>query len=183
MLNSHTAPTLILFFFLMIRRPPRSTLFPYTTLFRSLAGTDLDAILIAAPNDTHRDICIDAAAAGKHVLCEKPLALNLSQADEMVAACSAAGVVLCYAENLVFAPMYERLRGLSRRGSVGEPFLVKQSQSHGGPYSPWFWDIERAGGGVLLDMGCHSIHSICWTLGAWPVAVTATLGRYTHAEK
>jgi myo-inositol 2-dehydrogenase/D-chiro-inositol 1-dehydrogenase len=88
-----------------------------------------------------------------------------------------------YAENLVFVPMYQRVRDLARRGGIGEPFLVKQAQCHGGPYSPWFWDVDRAGGGVLLDMGCHSIHSICWTIGAWPEAVTATMGRYAHAEK
>jgi myo-inositol 2-dehydrogenase / D-chiro-inositol 1-dehydrogenase len=148
-----------------------------------IADGAIDAVLIAAPNDAHRDICVAAAQAGKHVLCEKPLALNLAEADEMVAACGGAGVSLVYAENLLFAPMYQRVRELSQRGSVGKPFLVKQAQCHGGPYSPWFWDVERSGGGVLLDMGCHSIHSICWTIGAWPVAVTATLGRYAHAEK
>ena len=148
-----------------------------------IASADIDAVLIATPNDTHRDICLAAARAGKHVLCEKPLALNLPEADEMVAACESAGVSLLYAENLLFAPMYGRVRQLAQRGSVGAPFLVKQAQCHGGPYSPWFWDVERAGGGVLLDMGCHSIHSICWTIGAWPIAVTATLGRYAHAEK
>ncbi len=148
-----------------------------------LANADIDAVLIATPNDLHHEICLAAAAAGKHVLCEKPLALSLAQADEMIAACERAGVVLMYAENLLFAPMYNRVRALARRGDIGAPFLVKQMQSHGGPYAPWFWDVERAGGGVLLDMGCHSIHSICWTMGAWPDAVTATLGRYAHADK
>lgn len=148
-----------------------------------VASPEIDAIAIACPNDTHRDIAVAAAAAGKHVLCEKPLAMSLAQADEMVDACKRAGVVLMYAENLLFVPMYQRVRELAQRGSIGQPFLVKQAQCHGGPYSPWFWDVERAGGGVVLDMGCHSIHAICWTMGAWPEAVTATMGRYAHAEK
>lgn len=101
----------------------------------------------------------------------------------MVAAAREAGTVLMYAENLLFVPMYQRVRELARRGRVGQPFLVKQAQCHGGPYSPWFWDIERAGGGVVLDMGCHSIHAVCWMMDAWPEAVTATMGRYAHAEK
>lgn len=144
---------------------------------------ELDAVAIAAPNDVHHDVCLAAADAGKHVLCEKPLAMNLDQAGRMVAACKRAGVVLMYAENLLFAPMYVRVGELARKGSVGAPFLVKQSQSHGGPYSEWFWDVERAGGGVLLDMGCHSIHTICATMGAWPEAVSATLGRYVHGAR
>jgi predicted dehydrogenase len=148
-----------------------------------IAEADIDAVAIAAPNDLHFDACVLAARNGKHVLCEKPLALSLAQADGMIDACREAGVVLFYAENLLFAPMYRRLRELARRGSVGEPFLVKQAQCHGGPYSPWFWDVERAGGGVLLDMGCHSIHSICDTMGGWPEAVTATIGRYKHQKK
>ncbi|HEX6030408.1 MAG TPA: Gfo/Idh/MocA family oxidoreductase [Tepidiformaceae bacterium] len=148
-----------------------------------IRNADIDAVAIGAPNDLHYDACIAAAEAGKHVLCEKPLAMNLAEAEGMIDACRKAGVSLVYAENLVFAPMYARLRDLARRGSVGRPFLVKHAQCHGGPYSPWFWDVERAGGGVLLDMGCHSIHTVCWVMGEWPVAVTAHIGRYKHAGK
>ena len=152
--------------------------------YRSMIeAADIDAVAIATPNDLHYDIAIAAADAGKHVLCEKPLAVSLEEADAMIAACRRAGVALFYAENLLFAPMYNGVRDAARRGVAGEPFLVKQAQCHGGPYSPWFWDIERAGGGVLLDMGCHSIHTICWVMGEWPEAVSAHLGRYSHAGK
>ncbi len=148
-----------------------------------VADPEVDALAIAVPNDLHAEIAIAAARAGKHVMCEKPLAISLPQADAMVAAAREAGTVLMYAENLLFVPMYQKVRDLARRGKVGEPFLIKQAQCHGGPYSPWFWDIDRAGGGVVLDMGCHSIHAICWMMGAWPEAVTATMGRYVHMEK
>ncbi|GAB4331809.1 MAG: Gfo/Idh/MocA family oxidoreductase [Dehalococcoidia bacterium] len=148
-----------------------------------IEDTELDAVAIGAPNDLHYDICVAAADAGKHVFCDKPLAMNMEEARGMVEVCRRAGVVLMYAENLLFAPLYERVHQLARSGSIGEPFLVKQTQSHGGPYSDWFWDIDRAGGGVLLDMGCHSIHTICWVVGTWPEAVTAVLGRYAHGEK
>lgn len=152
--------------------------------YRSMIeATDLDAVAIAVPNDLHYDVCLAAADRGKHILCEKPLALSLEEADTMIAACRRAGVVLMYGENLLFAPMYRHLRDLARQGEVGPPFLAKHAQCHGGPYSPWFWDVERAGGGVLLDMGCHSIHTLCWVLGAWPEAVTASLGRFVHADR
>ncbi len=152
--------------------------------YRSMIeASDLDAIAIATPNDLHYDITLAAADAGLHILCEKPLTMSLEEADAMIAACERAGVVFLYAENLLFAPMYNGVRDAARRGVAGTPFLVKQAQCHGGPYSPWFWDVERAGGGVLLDMGCHSIHAICWVMGDWPEAVTAHLGRYSHADK
>lgn len=152
--------------------------------YRSMIeATELDAVAIATPNDLHYDITLAAADAGLHILCEKPLALSLDEADTMIAACVRANVTFLYAENLVFAPMYEGVRQAARRGSIGTPFLVKQAQCHGGPYSPWFWDVERAGGGVLLDLGCHSIHAICRVMGEWPEAVTAHLGCYSHTGK
>ncbi|MEX1103403.1 MAG: Gfo/Idh/MocA family oxidoreductase [Dehalococcoidia bacterium] len=155
----------------------------YTDYREMIRTAPIDAVAIAAPNDLHHDACLAAAEAGKHVLCEKPLAMSLAESDAMVAACRDAGVVLFYGENLLFAPMYTKVRDLVKKGAVGQPFLVKQAQCHGGPYSPWFWDVDRAGGGVLLDMGCHSIHSICHTMGEWPEAVTATIGQYKHAGK
>ena len=155
----------------------------YTDWREMVASGRVDAVAIAVPNDLHALMAITAANAGKHVLCEKPLAMNPTQADAMIEAARLHGTVLMYAENLLFVPMYQRVKDLADRGRVGAPFLVKQAQCHGGPYSPWFWDIDRAGGGVMLDMGCHSISAICWVMGAWPDAVTATMGRYAHAEK
>lgn len=147
------------------------------------AEAPIDAVLVALPNHLHREVTLAAAAAGRHVLCEKPLAAGIPDARAMVEACEAAGVVLALAENLLFAPLYERTRRLASDGHVGQPFLVKCSQAHGGPYSDWFFDPRRAGGGALVDMGPHTIHTICRLLGAWPEAVTARLARYLHAAR
>ena len=75
----------------------------------------------------------------------------------MIDACRKAGVLLMYAEELCFAPKYVRAKQLVDEGALGTVFLVKQSEEHFGPHAPWFWDVDRSGGGVLLDMGCHSI--------------------------
>jgi predicted dehydrogenase len=148
-----------------------------------IAAAPVDAVVIAAPNDLHHPVTLAAAAAGKHVLCEKPLAPGLPAAREMVEACDRAGVLLLCAENLLFAPMYERVRALVQQDAVGQPYLVRQVQAHGGPYADWFWDLDRAGGGALIDMGCHGIAVVCRVLGAWPAAVSATLGRFLHAAR
>ncbi len=146
-----------------------------------LAMNDLDLITLALPNDLHCQVTLDAAAAGKHIICEKPLCKTLEEADQMIDACKARGVLLLYAEELLFAPKYVRAKTLVDEGAVGRPFLVKQSEEHSGPHMPWFWDVNRSGGGVLLDMGCHSVEYTRWVLGKPPVkSVTAFMGTFVH---
>lgn len=149
-----------------------------------LALPDLDIVTLALPNDLHHQATLDAARAGKHVVCEKPLCRTLAEADEMIATCREKGVLLLYAEELMFAPKYVRAKQLVDEGALGEPFLVKQSEEHDGPHGDWFWDVNRSGGGVLLDMGCHSIEYARWIFGKPKVkSVSATLGTYVHKGK
>ena len=106
-----------------------------------------------------------AASAGKHVICEKPLCLNLEEADRMIGACRKAKVKLMYAEELCFTPKYVRLKQLVDEGALGKIHLVKQAEKHDGPHAAWFWDVRRSGGGVAMDMGCHAIEFFRWLLG------------------
>jgi len=153
----------------------------YADYNEMLQDKDIDVVSIGIPNDLHRDAVVAAAKAGKHVIIEKPLCLTLEEADEMIEACKKAGVLLMYAEELLFAPKYVRVKTLIEEGAIGEPFLAKQSEEHPGPHSPWFWDVNRSGGGVLLDMGCHSIEYTRWVLGRPKVkSVTAFMGTYIH---
>jgi myo-inositol 2-dehydrogenase / D-chiro-inositol 1-dehydrogenase len=91
---------------------------------------ELQLVVLGLPNDLHCQATLDAAAAGKHVVCEKPLCLNLHQADQMIEACGTAGVKLMYAEELCFAPKYVRLKKLLDDGALGRPTLIKQSEKH-----------------------------------------------------
>jgi myo-inositol 2-dehydrogenase / D-chiro-inositol 1-dehydrogenase len=155
------------------------------TDYRELVGRpDVDLVCVGAPNWLHRDIVVAAAQAGKHVICEKPLARTLQEADEMIAACRSAGVKLMYAEEICFAPKYVRAKELADEGALGEVYLVRQSEQHYGPHSDWFWDPELAGGGVLMDMGCHGIEFARWVHGK-PQArsVSAEVGTFVHYER
>jgi myo-inositol 2-dehydrogenase/D-chiro-inositol 1-dehydrogenase len=145
---------------------------------------DVDVICIGVPNDLHCEITVAAASAGKHVICEKPLARTLAEADEMIAACSRAGVLLMYAEELCFAPKYVRAKELADEGALGPVYLVRQGEQHLGPHSDWFWDPERAGGGVLMDMGCHGIEFARWVYDKAPAeSATAELGTFVHGDR
>lgn len=156
----------------------------YTDYRALLERPDIQMVTLALPNDLHLQATLDAAAAGKHVVCEKPLALNLAEADRMIAACRDAGVKLMYAEELLFAPKYVRAKQLADEGALGRVYLVKQQECHYGPHSDWFWNVERSGGGVLMDMGCHSIEFGRWIYGwAKPVSVYAQLGSYVHGNR
>ena len=145
---------------------------------------DVDVVCIGAPNDLHRDIAVAAASAGKHVICEKPLARTLAEADAMLAACRSAGVLLMYAEELCFAPKYVRAKELADEGALGEVHLVRQGEQHFGPHSDWFWDPDRSGGGVLMDMGCHGIEFARWIYDKAPAeSATAELGTFVHGAR
>jgi predicted dehydrogenase len=153
--------------------------------YRKLLEMDeLDLVVIGVPNDLHAQITIDAAAAGKHVVCEKPMCMNLAEARRMIAACLAARVKLMYAEELCFAPKYVRLKQLLDSGALGDPVLIKQSEKHDGPHAQHFWDVDRAGGGVTMDMGCHAIAFFHWMLNrSRATSVYAQMGTHVHQDR
>ncbi|HZT19063.1 MAG TPA: Gfo/Idh/MocA family oxidoreductase [Dongiaceae bacterium] len=149
-----------------------------------LKERDIEMVAIAAPNHLHAALTRDAAAAGKHVLCEKPLCLTLEEAEEMIEACSKQGVLLMYGEELPFVPKYAKAKEMAREGAFGRIHLVKQSERHPGPHAPWFWDMARAGGGALMDMGCHGIAFCWWFLDRAPVrSVYCQMGTQLHGDR
>jgi len=156
----------------------------FTDYAEMLARPDIDMVVVGAPNDLHCRLTLDAAAAGKHVVMEKPLCLNLADADRMIAACRQANVKLMYAAELCFAPKYVRLKKLLDSGALGRPTLVKQSEKHDGPHADHFWNVDRSGGGVTMDMGCHAVEFFRWMLGRPPIkSVYAQMSTSVHGEK
>ncbi len=143
----------------------------------AIEESEADVADVCLPNFLHHRAVLAAARAGKHVIVEKPLCLTLEEADDMIAAMRAAGRKLMYAEELCFAPKYERVRALANAGAFGRLYMLKQAEKHSGPHSDWFYDIDQAGGGVLMDMGCHALAWFRWMLGGKPrpISVTAHL--------
>lgn len=149
-----------------------------------LAMPEIDLVVLGIPNDLHAEVACAAAAAGKHIVVEKPLCLSLAEADRMIEACRLARVKLMYAEELCFTPKYVRLKQLLDSGALGEPTLIKQSEKHDGPHAAHFWDVERSGGGVTMDMGCHAIEFFRWMLGRPPIkSVYAQMSTQVHQAK
>ena len=156
----------------------------FTDYRDALALDEVHIADLCLPNYLHAEFTVAAAAARKHVICEKPLCMNLREADRMLAACAQANVHLMYAEELCFAPKYVRAKQLVDEGALGRVYLVKQSEKHFGPHAEWFWDVERSGGGVMLDMGCHAIEFFRWMLGKpRATSVYAQMGTYVHGER
>ena len=145
---------------------------------------DIEMVTIAAPNYLHAQMTKDCAAAGKHIVCEKPVAMTIAEAEEMIAAAKRHGVLLMYGEELLFTPKYLKAKEMADAGAFGKVYLVKQSEKHFGPHSPWFWDVDRSGGGALMDLGCHGIAFCYWFLGRSPIkSVYCQMGTYVHGDK
>src|SRR5438105_2727534 len=156
----------------------------FTDYRKLLEMDEIAMVVVGVPNDLHCQVALDAAAAGKHIVMEKPLCLNLAEADRMIAACARARVKLMYAEELCFAPKYVRLKTLLDEGALGRPTLIKQSEKHSGPHAAHFWDVMRSGGGVTMDMGCHAIEFFRWMLGRTTIrSVYAHMSTLVHADK
>jgi predicted dehydrogenase len=132
-----------------------------------LAGSDeIDAVWVVGPNDqrvSHMNAIAAAAGARRRplrgVACEKPLGRTLAEAREIVRLAEQADLNHGYLENQIFAPSVRRGKEIIWRRAAaasGRPYLARASEEHSGPHAPWFWQAGRQGGGVLLDMLCHS---------------------------
>ena len=141
----------------------------YTDLRGMLSDGAVDAAWIMSPNFARMEVAeaiAEEAEQGRTglvgVCCEKPLARTADEAERMVGLVEKAGLLHGYLENQVFAPGVARGReAVWRYGAryAGRPYLARAAEEHGGPHKPWFWDPGRSGGGVLLDMTCHSLEA------------------------
>jgi len=149
-----------------------------------LAEEDIEMVTITAPNYLHARMTVDIAAAGKHIVCEKPFCMTLEEADLMIDTCRKKGVLLMYAEELFFTPKYVKAKQMADEGAFGKLYMVKQCEKHFGPHSPWFWDVERSGGGALMDLGCHGIAFCYWFLGRPGIkSVYCQMSTHVHGER
>lgn len=140
-----------------------------------LSDPDIDAVYISSTNEKHLPQVLAAAAAGKHVLCEKPLALSEADAARMIDACAAHRVVLGTNHHLRCAATHRRMRDIVRSGAVGKPLYVRVFHAVSLPPHLRGWRIARpdAGGGVILDIAVHDADTLRFLLDAEPVEVTA----------
>ena len=146
-----------------------------------LKRKDIDVVTVAVPNSLHARLALDALNAGKHVIVEKPLCLTVADAEEIIHVANKKGLVVGYAEELSYVPKFVRMKQIADSGGIGDVYMIKQCEKHGGPYSPWFWTREGAGGGIMMDMGCHAIEFCRWFMGKKKIkAVTAHCGKYLH---
>ena len=156
----------------------------YDDINKAINDSGCEVVDICLPNYLHAEAALKAAAAGKHIIIEKPLAVTLEEADAMIAACKKAGVKLMYAEELCFAPKYERVRQMVNEGAIGKVYMLKQSEKHSGPHTDWFYDMKFSGGGVMMDMGCHAIGWFRWMLAnAKAKSVYASMATVLHTER
>ncbi len=156
-----------------------------TDMAAVVARQDIDLVLIALPNRIHLEAARLAAQHQKHVVCTKPLGRNAHEARQMLAAVQRAGVLHGYAETEVFSPAVIRAKHLIDEGAIGRVLTVRSREAHAGPHAPHFWDAEEAGGGALLDMGCHTIEAARYFIGKdlKPVEVLAWGDTLMHADK
>lgn len=145
-----------------------------------LATPDLDGVGICAENNHHAELTVAAAAAGKHVLCEKPPATSLAECEEMAAAVAKAGVTYMQAFPMRLDPSNYKVKALIEEGAIGPISSIRKRHGNGWSVRPiperfrWFADPDLAGGGAFLDEGIHAADFLRWMLGR-PVAVTAMI--------
>jgi len=149
----------------------------YTDYRKLLNRSSIDLVSICVPNYLHRDVAIAAAQAGKQIVCEKPLSINLKQANEMVEACERNKVKLMYAENLIFAPALIKVKELCRQGAIGNILYIKAIENHSGSHSVYTQKLEFCGGGAMINVGVHPIGIVRWLKGKEIVEVVGKVSK------
>ena len=155
-------------------RIPERSIYSYETFDQIRDNPDVDIVYVVLPNSMHAEYTIRAARAGKHVLCEKPMANTAAECEAMIAACRNAGRKLMIGYRSHFEPHNLHAMRLAREGAVGRRRFVQSE--HGFPIGdPGQWRLKRrlAGGGSLMDIGIYSVQALRYMAGEEPVSVSA----------
>jgi predicted dehydrogenase len=123
----------------------------------SIAHPSVDVVCIALPNNLHEAAVMLCCKHKKAVITTKPLGRNAEEAKRMLLAVEKADIFNGYLEDLVYTPKFLKAHQSVQQGALGRILWSKSRETHPGPHSDWFWDIEQAGGGCILDLGCHCV--------------------------
>jgi predicted dehydrogenase len=129
----------------------------FTDMEAAIAHPETEVVVIATPNFVHKDAVMLCVKHKKAVLCTKPLGRTAEEALEMTKACEEAGIFAGYMEDLCYTPKFMKSLESVKKGQIGRILWAKSRETHPGPHSDWFWDLDKAGGGAILDLGCHCI--------------------------
>lgn len=145
--------------------------YSYKDYREMLKRNDIDLVSICVPNFLHREVAVAAMQSGKHVICEKPLATKLEDAQMMLKAAEDNKVKLMYAEDWIFAPAIKRAKSICDEGAIGDILYLKAKETHPGSHSLYAQKLEYCGGGAIIHLAVHPIGFVRWFKGKEVVEV------------
>ncbi|MDX5422019.1 MAG: Gfo/Idh/MocA family oxidoreductase [Hymenobacteraceae bacterium] len=162
---------------------PEKNVYNYETMDQVAQNPDIDVIYIVLPNGMHAEYTIKAANAGKHVICEKPMATSVEDCQRMIEACERNNVHLSIGYRLHYEPHNRRVMELGQQKIYGAVQKIEAADSFViDEPDVWRLDKELAGGGPLMDLGIYCVQGAIYTMGETPVAVTAKFGEVTKPD-
>jgi myo-inositol 2-dehydrogenase/D-chiro-inositol 1-dehydrogenase/scyllo-inositol 2-dehydrogenase (NAD+) len=153
----------------------------FCDLDQALGGVDFDAVCIGAPTFAHAEIAVKAAREGKHILCEKPMALTLAECDAMIDAAKESGVVLQIGFMRRFDESFVEAKRAVDSGAVGEPVLIKSLTRGPGLPGSWYYSVERSNG-LLAEVNSHDFDTVRWFMGEEIASVFSRAGNFKCRE-
>jgi predicted dehydrogenase len=153
----------------------------YTDYRKALEQEDINAVVVASPTKFHKEIVVNAACAGKHILCEKPMAIDEAECDEMIEAAERNGVILQLAFMRRFDASFMEAKKAIDSGAIGDIVHIRSLTR--GPSKPheWMYDIEKSNG-PLAEVSSHDIDCIRWLAGSELKEIYAVAGNYRNRE-
>lgn len=153
---------------------PAENIYSYDNMAQLANNKDIDIVYVVTPNGLHAEHAIAAAKAGKHVICEKPMANTVAECDAIIAACRKANVQLSIGYRLHFDPYHQEMMRLAKEKDSGPFTAMKGNRGFVMAKKAWRADKKLAGGGPIMDLGVYIIHGACMAAnGKSPIAVTA----------
>ena len=168
---------------------PEDSIYSYENFDSIVSNKAVDAVYVALPNSMHAEYTIRAAKAGKHVLCEKPMANNVAECEQMIAACKSAGKKLMIAYRCQYEPQHLKAIDLIRSGAIGKVQIIESAFGFNISQGEWRIDKKLAGGGPIVDVGIYSLNACRYLTGEEPESFKANIstidrdGRFDQVEE
>lgn len=154
---------------------PKESIYNYKNFDTIVKNDSIDIVYVVLPNSMHADFCIRAARAGKHVICEKPMAMNVEECDAIIAACKKNNVKLSVGYRLHSEPYTQEIMRMVREKTFGDIRYVNAEAGYYSNSNPKQWRLDKSlsGGGALVNMGVYAIQSAIYGTGENPISVSA----------